>query len=67
MDELLQWCRERRAIMLSDLEPLESGEMRMGENNGSGWRDTTEAWITETKRRITDLDRLIAAYEKRNG
>jgi hypothetical protein len=64
-DELLKWCRSRRLTMLDDLKPLEAGKMTMGSNDGSGWRDITQAWIAETKRRIAELDTLIAAYEKR--
>ena len=66
-DELLEWCRVRRAILLDDLKPLESGQSKLGENNGSGWRDVTPDWIKTTRARIADLDRLIAAYEQRNS
>ncbi len=63
----LNWCREQRALDQASLDMLESGASRTGEDTGSGWRDTTAERIATLKKQIADMDRLIAAYERREA
>ena len=65
IDEIIEPYRKLVAQMRQDLEAFESGRMELRENTGSGWVNITQHWIDETKRRIGNLDELIAAYEKR--
>ncbi len=67
IDDLLNHYRNLAAQMRDDLIPLESGQTIMRENDGTGWVDITQDWIDETKRRIKNLENIIAAYEKRNA
>ena len=65
-DDLYEWCIEQREIMEKSLKDYMSGHWKIGEvkSNGS-MEDQTEATVVDLKRRIADLDRIIAAYRRR--
>jgi hypothetical protein len=48
-DAILEHAQKRQAQLIDDLKPLEGGQMKIGQNDGTGWRDVTQKWIDETK------------------
>jgi hypothetical protein len=66
-DHIIDWFKKRHDALLDDLEPLESGRMRMMDFDGSNWRDVTPKLISETKRRIEEMELLVKLYENRNN
>jgi hypothetical protein len=59
-------ARDVRAESLRHLERYESGALRMGSNDGSGWKDITPALIEEMKRQVAVLDEIIDEWEQRD-
>jgi hypothetical protein len=47
---LVEWCEEQRELMIHQNEMMESGKMV----------DETPHWIEENKRRIDELEKLLA-------
>ena len=66
IDELLDHCRNLQAQMLVDIASFESGRMSMGEIQNGERVDITDKWVQELRRRIDDLEGIIAYCERRN-
>jgi len=49
---------------LKQLCALEAGKFRIGENTGMGWVDTTAVSIERITGSISELDQILAAYER---
>jgi CTP-dependent riboflavin kinase len=66
-DEMLDYLRNQRRRLLSDLHDLESGLRRHSEKREGEWVDVTQeaigAWTEETEQ----IEKLIEAYERRNA
>jgi hypothetical protein len=62
--DLIEWCRSERSNLQRQLCALNSGKFRIGENNGTGWVDTTGTNINRISAAISDLDQILAAYER---
>jgi hypothetical protein len=62
--DLIEWCRSERSNLQRQLCALKSGKFRIGENSGAGWVDTTGASIERITASISELDQILAAYER---
>jgi hypothetical protein len=60
MDFLIEWCKTDRHNLQTQLDALTSGKLRLGENDGSGWVDTTAERIEWLTAKIADLDDLLS-------
>jgi len=60
---LVAWCKREREQQQGQLEWMESGRMQVGTRDAGGrLTDTTPEAIAEAKRKIDELDRLIARH-----
>ena len=66
-DHIIDWFKKRHDALLDDLEPLESGQTRMMDFDGTSWNDVTPKFIAEIKRRIEEMELLVKLYESRNS
>jgi hypothetical protein len=64
--ELLEELRELRSWLLFELKEFDSGRVKHSERRGTEWVETTTDLTKEWRERLTNLDRLISKYEKRN-
>ena len=55
----IAWCKQEQASVEQQLEMMESGKVRTGEDIGSGWIDTTEQSIERAKARLEELNELL--------
>ena len=55
----IAWCKQEQASLEQQLEMMESGKVRTGEDIGSGWIDTTEQSIERAKVRLAELNELL--------
>ncbi len=62
MDELLQWCRDQRAMMLDSIHRMETKQLSLGRQTGTGLVDETQQWISTLKDRVAELDAILAEY-----
>lgn len=62
--DLIEWCRSERSNLQRQLCALRSGKFHIGENSGNGWVDTTAASIERITASISELDQILAAYER---
>jgi hypothetical protein len=60
----IAWCKQERASIEQQLELIESGKVRTGEDIGSGWVDTTEESIERAKARLAELNDLLTEAGK---
>jgi hypothetical protein len=61
MDNLLIWCRIERASLQRQLDLMVAGTIRIGEHQpGQPPRDTTPTSIEDTRRKIAELDDILA-------
>jgi hypothetical protein len=58
-DRFIAWCKQEQASIRQQLELTESGKVQTGENQGSGWVDTTAGSVERTKARLTELESLV--------
>jgi hypothetical protein len=58
--------RDVRGENLRHLQRYESGALRIGSNDGSGWKDITTELIEETRRQVAVFDEIIEEYEQRD-
>ena len=65
-DQVIDWFKQHHDALIDDLEPLQSGLRTMMEFDSSEWRDVTTRMITDTRRRIAELELLVKIYEARN-
>ncbi len=62
MEELLQWCRDQRAMMLDSIHRMETKQLSLGRQTGIGLIDETQEWIGTLRGRIAELDAVLAQY-----
>jgi hypothetical protein len=61
MDTLLIWCRTERASLQRQLDLMVDGTIRIGEHQpGQPPRDITPTRIEDTRRKIAELDDILA-------
>jgi hypothetical protein len=58
-DRFIAWCKQEQASIEQQLELMESGKVRTGEDIGVGWIDTTAQSIERAKARLVDLNDLL--------
>ena len=58
-DRLIAWCKQEQASIEQQLELLQSGKVRTGEDIGAGWIDTTEQSIERAQGRLSELNELL--------
>ena len=55
----IAWCKQEQASIEQQLELLQAGKVRTGEDIGAGWTDTTKASIERAKARLAELEDLL--------
>jgi hypothetical protein len=63
-DRFIAWCKQEQASIEQQLELMESGKVRTGEDIGSGWVDTTEESIERANARLAELNDLLTETGK---
>ena len=58
-DRFIAWCKQEQASIEQQLELLQAGKVRTGEDMGAGWVDTTGESIERAKARLIELDDLL--------
>jgi hypothetical protein len=58
-DRFIAWCKQEQASIEQQLELMESGKVRTGEDIGAGWIDTTEESRERAKARLAELNDLL--------
>ncbi len=58
-DRFIAWCKQEEASIEQQLELMESGKVRTGEDIGVGWIDTTAQSIERAKARLVELNDLL--------
>jgi len=58
-DRFIAWCKQEQASIEQQLELMEAGKVRTGEDIGVGWIDTTAESIQRAKIRLTELNDLL--------
>jgi hypothetical protein len=58
-DRFIAWCKQEQASIEQQLELMESGTVRIGEDIGAGWIDTTAESIERAKARFAELNDLL--------
>ncbi len=58
-DRFIAWCKQEQASIEQQLELLQAGKVRTGEDIGAGWIDTTEESIERVKARLAELNDLL--------
>ena len=58
-DRFIAWCKQEQASIEQQLELLQAGKVRTGEDIGAGWIDTTDEFIERAKGRLTELNDLL--------
>ena len=58
-DRFIAWCKQEQASIEQQLELMQSGKVRTGEDIGAGWIDTTEDSIGRARARLTELNELL--------
>jgi flagellin-like hook-associated protein FlgL len=55
----IAWSKQEQSTLQQQLELLESGKVRTGEDQGDGWVDTTDQSIKRIKKRLAELEELL--------
>ena len=58
-DRFIGWCKQEQASIEQQLELMQSGKVRTGEDIGAGWIDTTEESIERARARLAELNELL--------
>jgi phage terminase large subunit-like protein len=58
-DRFIAWCKQEQASLEQQLELLQTGKVRTGEDVGTGWIDTTPQAIQRAKARLAELHDLL--------
>jgi hypothetical protein len=58
-DRFIAWCKQEEASIEQQLELMEKGEVRTGEDTGAGWIDTTAISIQRARARLAELKALL--------
>ena len=51
-DRFIAWCKQEQASIEQQLELLQAGKVRTGEDIGAGWIDTTSESIERARARL---------------
>jgi hypothetical protein len=63
-DRFIAWCKQEQASIEQQLELMETGKVRTGEDIGAGWIDTTAESIERAKARLAELNDLLTEVGK---
>jgi hypothetical protein len=63
-DRFIAWCKQEQASIEQQLELMETGKVRTGEDIGAGWIDTTAESIERAKARLAELSDLLTEAGK---
>lgn len=63
-DRFIAWCKQEQASLEQQLELMEAGKVRTGEDIGAGWIDTTAESIERAKARLAELNDLLTEAGK---
>jgi hypothetical protein len=63
-DRFIAWCKQEQASIEQQLELIETGKVRTGEDIGAGWIDTTAESIERAKARLAELNDLLTEVGK---
>ena len=66
-DRFIAWCKQEQASIEQQLELMETGKVRTGEDIGAGWIDTTAEFIERAKARLAELNDLLDRSRKGNS
>ncbi len=55
----IAWSKQERGTLQQQLELLEAGKVRTGEDRGNGWVDTTDQSISRIRKRLAELEELL--------
>jgi hypothetical protein len=58
-DRFIAWCKQEQASIEQQLELLQAGKVRTGEDIGAGWIDTTDESIERARARLSELNDLL--------
>ena len=58
-DRFIAWCKQEQASIEQQLELLQAGKVRTGQDIGAGWIDTTDEFIERAKERLKELNDLL--------
>jgi hypothetical protein len=58
-DRFIAWCKQEQPSIEQQLELMQSGKVRTGEDIGAGWIDTTEESIERARARLAQLNELL--------
>jgi hypothetical protein len=58
-DRFIAWCKQEQASIEQQLELMETGKVRTGEDTGTGWVDTTAASMERARTRLAELNDLL--------
>jgi hypothetical protein len=58
-DRFIAWCKQEQASIEQQLELMQAGKVRTGEDIGAGWIDTTAAAIERAEARLAELNDLL--------
>jgi hypothetical protein len=58
-DRFIAWCKQEQASIEQQLELMESGKVRTGEDLGRGWMDTTAESVKRARARLAELNELL--------
>jgi hypothetical protein len=58
-DRFIAWCKQEQASLEQQLELMQAGKVRTGEDIGAGWIDTTAESIGRAKARLAELNDLL--------
>ena len=58
-DRFIAWCKQDEASIEQQLELMETGKVRTGEDTGAGWIDTTAISIQRARARLAELKSLL--------
>jgi hypothetical protein len=58
-DRFIAWCKQEQASIEQELELMQSGKVRTGEDIGAGWVDTTAESIERARVRLAELNDLL--------
>jgi hypothetical protein len=58
-DRFIAWCKQEQGSLEQQLELLQAGKVRTGEDIGTGWVDTTAQSIQRAKARLAELQDLL--------
>ena len=63
-DRFIAWCKQEQASLEQQLELLQAGKVRTGEDIGAGWIDTIDESIERTRARLSELNDLLTEAGK---